>query len=364
MPVVKLLLKQNIDVVCTLSSFLHTHIHTHTNFESHIHTHTQNATDINKRGSLIATLHSVLPGDIETIVKALLDCNADTTMIDNENMTAIMYAARRKKTMFLIGPIMLSVSLERALNGYCDDNNNNATPKLESNVSTSRFPCCPDFSWICMDTEDRFVKLVETIIESSEIVTKAAKKFVSSSKHVRIKQFESAPNFVTKVLSELVDRSGRRIIDAATPKIKDCLHKRLLFLGRFELNDGLPTHSSGTSTVILALDRQPHILYQDVYKAFCSDNTMMMDRISFLIAASVVGLNRVVSKSKFEFIQANVFPTSESIISLNDFVSLCAEYMDRGGKGIYFISLFTTFLRLKLSVCLVHTLYFCLSTYT
>ena len=224
----KLLLKQNVDV---------------------------NATDINKRGALIATLHSVLPGNIETIVKCLLKCDADTLMQDNENMTALMYAARRKRTMFLVGPLILSESLKRAL-----QQNNPPIPNLESKESSSRFPYCPDFSWLCMDTEDKFVEFFEYILRWDSIRT-AAEEFVSSSKHVRIQNFKRSPKLVTRVLSRLVDRSGRRIIDAATPKIRDCLHKRLLFLGRYELLDGLPTHSSETSTVILALDRQPHVLY-------------------------------------------------------------------------------------------------------
>ena len=191
-------------------------------------------------------------------MKRLLERNADPLMRDNEDMTAFMYAARRRNsTMFLfaIGPLILAESLKRALQPH-----NPPIPKLESKKSSSRFPYCPDFSWLCMDTQDKFVEFFEYILRWDSIRT-AAEEFVSFSKHVRIQNFKRSPNLVTKVLSELVDRSGRRIIDAATPKIRDCMHKRLLFLGRYELHDGLPIHSSKTSTVILATDRQPHVLY-------------------------------------------------------------------------------------------------------
>ena len=192
-------------------------------------------------------------------MKRLLERNADPLMRDNEDMTAFMYAARRRNSrmfLFAVGSLILAESLKRALQPH-----NPPIPRLEPKKSSSCFPYCPDFSWLCMDTEDKFVDFFEYILTWDSIRT-AAEEFVSFSKHVRIQNFKRSPNLVTKVLSELVDRSGRRIIDAATPKIRDCMHKRLLFLGRYELDhDGLPTHSSKTSTVILALDRQPHVLY-------------------------------------------------------------------------------------------------------
>ena len=56
-----------------------------------------------------------------------------------------------------------------------------------------------------------------------------------------------------------------------------------------------------------------------------------MDRSAFSVAASVVGLNRIVSKSKYEAIEASAFST-KSLLCLKDFVEICAEHMDRGGK--------------------------------
>ena len=84
-----------------------------------------------------------------------------------------------------------------------------------------------------------------------------------------------------------------------------------------------------------------------MFRAFCSEDKRM-DRTAFSIAASVVGLNRIVSKSKYEAIEASAFSTKSlsprdasfshttqkptSSLCLKDFVEICAEHMDRGGK--------------------------------
>lgn len=57
-------------------------------------------------------------------------------------------------------------------------------------------------------------------------------------------------------LSERQDSSGRRAVDLAVPRARTAIISKLFFLGRYEIEKGVPVHQSETSVVVFARDHK------------------------------------------------------------------------------------------------------------
>lgn len=379
--------------------------------------------DLYHRSPLIASVHSVLPGNVEEMVRFLIEHGASSSRVDNEvrtlrrisrairtalthssvallqGNTALMYAASRRSVMLDIGALLLSKSLIEDLIAYrrradqsrvvdvnrlsskqseasvdeetrSDDGELDTkrstlttrssaqqrrrgsgdstvlTPSSRESQSTSvhamdRFPMCRDWAWLCLNAQDRHVEILEQMLttRSRTIVSikVAVLDFVRHSRYRRIRNFALGPDkdvIVVKVLSEMLDSSGRRIMDAATPKVRAALQRRLLFLGRYQIDDGLPTHASETSVVCLGTDYTPQRLYRDVFESCCDRHDTIptiRHRYTFDVAAAAVGLiRRFDGPDSYDLFAREALAMRKEGLTRAMWISLCSTHLDKG----------------------------------
>jgi serine/threonine protein kinase len=81
-----------------------------------------------------------------------------------------------------------------------------------------------------------------------------------------VKLINESPIQIVRLIAYFKDLQGRVAIESATKVIKTALEKRMLFLGRFELDKGPVIHKSSTSVVIKAIDRSAEDEYRKAFR--------------------------------------------------------------------------------------------------
>jgi serine/threonine protein kinase len=151
---------------------------------------------------------------------------------------------------------------------------------------------------ICKQYITNLEKMSEADIESLNsvlqhgVVTLFVNGIESGSNVVQrcVKLINERPIQIVRLLAYFKDLQGRVTIESAEKTIRTALEKRMLFLGRFELDKGPVIHRSPTSVVIKAIDRSA----EDEYRKAIRD-ALYMEKDTCNEQRSDIGKNGFIS---------------------------------------------------------------------
>ena len=140
-----------------------------------------------------------------------------------------------------------------------------------------------------------------------------------------------------KIISEWKGRDGRRVLEYASPSIKNAINERTSFLGRYEIVKGPVQHKSDTAIVVQAWDLKSEEYYNDRYNKFlresetgdesAKDQGLSESNFETLMQ-EIAGGELEKGALKQEFLQYD--QSGDKRIQRDEFARLCRDYFDHG----------------------------------
>ena len=152
------------------------------------------------------------------------------------------------------------------------------------------------------------------------------------------------PPFLARHLALVKDSEGRIALDvAALGVVRKALMERVLFLGRYDLDDGPPIYRSESCVVRRAIDRRSDLHYRSVFfsairasssfATFDSKETevrsnLFLSKTAFISYLETRGFSEDRSTEAFRRWSSDI----EGHISCDEFISACRDNLDGGKK--------------------------------
>ena len=136
------------------------------------------------------------------------------------------------------------------------------------------------------------------------------------------RKLKALPLKTIKLISKFTDLNRRTMLSVAPIEIRDMIHDKILFLGKFQLTDMPLIYQSDTAVVFEALDFKPEKYYEELYGIYKEDsNSDCISLTEFREFMADMVNNKDKKQQKIEF---DKFDTNKkNKLSKDEFLHAC-----------------------------------------
>jgi hypothetical protein len=130
------------------------------------------------------------------------------------------------------------------------------------------------------------------------------------------------------LLANARSRNKGTALEAATMRIKDAIKERMLFMGRYKIQPGMPLHKSATSIVVLAEDMKAEDDYRKEFKELTKnwiEKEIKENDFQEILKKIGQGWEKEMAVEKFREFDVN----DDKVMDENEWVKFCVSVLDK-----------------------------------